>query len=93
MPFAQFGTDPNEVFNVWPEYQIDTEQLKAWQTNRRGCVADRELAARYDWKIGERITLAGTFMPVNLDLELVGVFDSPSTLILCTSTGGSLMSK
>lgn len=77
MPFAQFGTDPQQVFQVWDEYRIDPDQLKAWQENRRGCVVDRRLAAKRGWQIGERIPIKGTFYPFDLDLELVGTFDSP----------------
>ncbi|MFO0915835.1 MAG: ABC transporter permease [Pirellulales bacterium] len=77
MPFAQFATDPEYAFAVWDEYQIDPAQLKAWQTNRQGCVADRRLVERRGWKIGERIPLQGAIYPVALDLELVGVFDAP----------------
>jgi putative ABC transport system permease protein len=77
MPFAQFGTDPKSVFRVWDEFSIDPEQLSAWQKNRNGCVADRRLAEKRKWKIGERIPLQGTFHPFNLDLVLCGVFDSP----------------
>ncbi len=75
--FAQFATDPREVFNVWPEFKIDPEQLAAWQKNRRGCVVDRRLADEKDWKIGERIPLKGTYYPYDLNLEMVGVFDAP----------------
>src|SRR5690606_6872756 len=78
--FAQFGTDPKEVFNVWDEYKIDPEQLKAWQQNRRGCVVDRRLAENRGWKIGDKIPLEGTYYPFNLDLELVGVFDTPQAV-------------
>ena len=77
MPFAQFGTDPKEVFNVWDEFTIDPDQLREWQENRQGCVADYRLAARKGWKIGDRIPLRGTFYTYNLDLVLVGTFDSP----------------
>ena len=81
MSFAQFGTDPQHVFAVWDEYSIPQNELQAWQSNRRGCVVDRRLAARRGWKIGEKIPLKGTFFPVNLDLELVGLFDSPQEVL------------
>lgn len=77
MPFAQFATDAEQVFQVWPEFQIDPAQLAAWQKNRQGCVADRRLAAQRGWKIGERIPLQGTYYQFDLDLELCGTFDSP----------------
>jgi putative ABC transport system permease protein len=75
--FAQFGTDSKEVFNVWAEFNIAPEELKAWQQNRRGCVVDRRLAEEQHWKIGDKIPLKGTYYPFNLDLELVGLFDAP----------------
>ena len=77
MPFAQFGTDPQEAFNVWPELEITAEQLEAWQKDRQGCVADRKLADKFGWKIGDRIPIEGTFYPFDLDLTLRGVFDAP----------------
>jgi putative ABC transport system permease protein len=79
MAFAQFGTDPKHVFNVWPEYVIDPEQLKEFQNDRQACVADRRLANRMKWNIGDRIPLKGTFYDVALDLKLVGLFDAPQT--------------
>ena len=77
MPFAQFATDPDSVFQVWDDFSIDPQQLANWQKIRQGCVVDRRLAAKRGWKIGERIPLQGTYYPTNLDLELVGVFDTP----------------
>lgn len=76
MPFAQFATDPEQAFKVWPDFRIPEDQLKAWQNNRQGCVLDRRIAEKRGWKIGQRIPLKGTFYPVDLDLELVGIFDS-----------------
>ena len=77
MPFAQFATDPEHVFQVWPNFKISPEELKAWQDNRQGCVLDRRIAEKRGWKIGERIPLKGTYYPFDLDLELCGMFDSP----------------
>jgi putative ABC transport system permease protein len=77
MPFAQFATDPNCVFDVWDEFSIDPQQLEAFKDNRRGCVIDRKMAERRGWKVGEKIPLQGTFYPVTLDLECVGLFDAP----------------
>lgn len=77
MPFAQFATDSEQVFQVWPELKITDEELAAFRSNRRGCVIDRRIAEKRDWKIGQRIPLKGTFYPVDLELELVGIFDAP----------------
>jgi len=77
MPFAQFATDPEHVFDVWPEYSIPPEQLEAFKTSRQGCVLDRRIAERRGWKVGDRIPLKGAIYPFDLDLEISGIFDSP----------------
>lgn len=79
MPFAQFATDANSVFDVWNEFTIAPDQLSAWQDNRQGCVVDRRLAARRGWENGERIPLRGTIYTYDLDLVLCGTFDSPQS--------------
>jgi putative ABC transport system permease protein len=75
--FAQFGTDPQEIFSVLTDFHIAPDQLEAWQKDRAGCVVDAELAARHHWKIGDRITLKGVIFPFNLDLTVRGVFTAP----------------
>jgi putative ABC transport system permease protein len=75
--FAQFGTDPKELFQVMTDFHIPPDQLEAWQKDRAGCVADSELAKKYGWKIGDRIPIKGTIFPLNLDLTLRGVYTAP----------------
>ena len=77
MPFAQFATDPEHVFDVWPEYSIPPEQLEAFKANRQGCVLDRRIAERRGWNVGDRVPLKGAIYPFDLDLEISGIFDSP----------------
>jgi putative ABC transport system permease protein len=86
MPFAQFATDPGQVFQVWPDFKIPDDQLAAFQSNKQGCVIDRRIAEKRGWKLGDRIQLKGTFYPVDLDLEL-GFLILPRTRIRCGSTG------
>lgn len=42
--FAQFGTDPEEIFKVATDFKIPDDQLAAWQRDQAGCVVDSELA-------------------------------------------------
>lgn len=79
MAFSQFGTDPKYVFDVWTDYKIDPDQLREFQRDRQACVADRRLAERMGWQLGERIPLQGEIYQFDLDLKLVGLFDSPMT--------------
>jgi len=75
--FAQFGTDPNEIFEVQRDFHISPDELEAWKKDRAGCVADADLAKKFGWKIGDRINIKGTIFPVNLELTLRGIFTAP----------------
>jgi putative ABC transport system permease protein len=75
--FAQFGTDPQEVMQVFREFQMPAEQLTSWQHDRAGCIVDHELAAKHGWKVGDRVYIKGTIFPVNLDLTIRGIFTGP----------------
>lgn len=75
--FAQFGTDPNEIFEVQRDFHIPADQLEAWKRDRAGCVVDAELAKKHGWNIGDRINIKGTIFPLNLELTLRGIFTAP----------------
>jgi putative ABC transport system permease protein len=79
--FAQFGTDPAEIFTVMTDFKIPSDQLADWQHDQAGCVVDSELAKKFGWKIGDRINLRGTIFPVNLDLTIRGIFVAPTPSI------------
>jgi putative ABC transport system permease protein len=74
--FAQFGTDPQEFFDVYKDLHIPPDQLQAWQKDRAGCVVDAELAKKHGWRLGDRLFLKGTIFPMNLELNIRGVFTS-----------------
>jgi putative ABC transport system permease protein len=74
--FAQFGTDPEEFFNVFRDMQLPADQRSAWQHDRQGVIVDDTLAAKYGWKLGDRIVLKGTIYPVDLELYIRGIFTS-----------------
>ena len=75
--FAQFGTDPNEIFEVQKDFHLPPDQLEAWKKDRAGCVVDAELAKKHGWKIGDRIPIKGTIFPLNLELTVRGIFTAP----------------
>ncbi len=75
--FAQFGTDPQEFLQVYPEFQIPQDQVEAWQRDRTGCIVDSLLAAKHGWKIGDRLYIKGTIFPVDLELTIRGLYSAP----------------
>ena len=74
--FAQFGTDPDEFFKTFRDMEMPDDQIKAWQRDRQGVIVDDALATKYGWKLGDRIVLQGTIYPVNLELNIRGIFHS-----------------
>lgn len=75
--FAQFGTDPDEFFKVYKDWKIAPDEVLAWQRDRAGAVVDEDLMKRYGWKVGQRVVVTGTIFPVNLELNIRGVFKAP----------------
>ena len=75
--FAQFGTDPDEFFQVYKDWKISDDEIAAWQHDRAGAVVDSVLAQKFGWKLGQRIIIVGTIFPVNLELNIRGFFTAP----------------
>jgi putative ABC transport system permease protein len=74
--FANFGTDPEEFFKVYRDITISQKEIEDWQHDRQGAIVDDTLAKKYGWKLGDRIVLKGTIYPVNLELNVRGIFHS-----------------
>src|ERR1700677_2986160 len=74
--FARFGTDPDEFFKVFRDMQMPDDQIKAWQRDRQGVIVADTLAAKYGWKLGDRIVIVGDIYPVTLELNIRGIFHS-----------------
>jgi putative ABC transport system permease protein len=72
--FAQFATDPEEYLKVATDKAVPPDQLAAWQHDRAGALVDVELANKMGWKLGDRITLQGTYFPVNPELTIRAMF-------------------
>jgi len=74
--FPRFGTDPDEFFKVYRDMSMPEDQIKAWQRDRQGAIVDDTLAKKYGWKLGDRIFIQGNIYPVNLELNVRGIFHS-----------------
>src|SRR6266481_4735439 len=75
--FAQFGTDPQEIMKVYPEFKIPSAQLEAWQHDRAGAIVGVGLANNFGCIIGVRSYITGDVFPVNLELTIRGIFTPP----------------
>jgi putative ABC transport system permease protein len=75
--FPQMGVNPETVFDVAEDLQISEEDKRAFITDRTGAVAGAKLAKRFGWNRGDKIHLQGTFLPVDLELTLQGIYEAP----------------
>jgi len=79
--FPRFSTDPDSLFEVYPEYKISEAEKAAWKAERTAFIAGKTLADKYHWKIGDQIFIKGDIYPVDVNLTLRGIFtaaDAPS---------------
>jgi putative ABC transport system permease protein len=77
MPFAQFGVDPETFLTVYDEFTVPSDQLKAWKSDRSGCIIGRKLSEERKLKVGDLLPLKGDAYPVDLNLTIRGVYDGP----------------
>jgi putative ABC transport system permease protein len=72
--FPQFAVDGRQYLELYPEYRIPPEQLRAFLLDRKGCVVGRKLAQTYGWKLGDVIPLRGTIFPGNWEFVVRAIF-------------------
>ena len=75
--FAQYATDPDEVFSVVSDWTIAPDQLRAWQRDPAGAAVERRLAATQGWKLGDHLFLRKNLYPVDLELTVRALYDAP----------------
>lgn len=71
--FAQYAVDADCLFDIYPETHADSpEQRDAFVRDRTAALAGTLLRDRFGWKQGDRITLKGTAVPVDVETTIVG---------------------
>jgi putative ABC transport system permease protein len=77
--FANMAVEPEKFLKIYPEFRVPADQANAWLADRQGAIAGRDLAARFGWKVGDRIPLIGTIWQPKQgqvwDFNLVGIYD------------------
>jgi putative ABC transport system permease protein len=77
MTFAQFGVDPDTIFDLYVEYKLPPEQLEAFKQTLDGVVIGRKLASDKKLKVGDKFPLKGVIYEFDMDLTVVGIYDGP----------------
>ena len=72
--FANYAVEAKSYIELYSEYILPQGQKEAFFRDRRGCFVGRKLAERFQWKIGDIITLKGTIFPGNWAFVLRGIY-------------------
>ncbi len=77
------ATNADEMFKVYaPMFKIPPEQLQAMARTRTGAIVAQPLAAKYGWKLGDRVPI-NTYMWAKKDghtdyqFDIVGIYQGP----------------
>ena len=73
--FANYTIDPETVRRVYPEYLIPDDQWAAFLGDRQAALVGKDLAKRFEWKVGERVPLEGTIWQGVWEFNVVGIYD------------------
>jgi putative ABC transport system permease protein len=73
--FPQFAVNGNSYFNLYPEYLIPEQEMKAFRVDRKGCVIGRKLANTYGFKVGDTVPLRGTIYPGTWSFTVRAIYD------------------
>lgn len=72
--FPRIAVGPESYFDLFPEFIIPSDQLKAFWSQRNACLAGRKLIDQYGWKIGDTITITGNIYPGEWRFVLRGIY-------------------
>jgi putative ABC transport system permease protein len=71
------AVDPSPFLEIYPEFVLPAVQVKAWLADRQGVIVGKDLAARYGWKLGDRIPLMSAIWPGKnpWEFNIAGIYD------------------
>jgi putative ABC transport system permease protein len=72
--FAQMAVEDETFFQVFPEFVVPPEQMKAYMDDREGAVVGESLMKRFGWKLGDRVPLKGTIFPGTWEFNIRAVY-------------------
>jgi putative ABC transport system permease protein len=72
--FANLAVEPRTYLELYPEFLLPEDQKQVFLRDRRACIVGRKLAKRFDWKVGDLITLRGTIFSGNWEFVLRGIY-------------------
>jgi putative ABC transport system permease protein len=75
--FPRFAVEPDRLFAVYGDISLPEDQKQAFRQERTACIVGRDLARRLGLQLGDHITIKGDIYPMDAELTVRGIFDSP----------------
>lgn len=72
--FSRMATDPETIFDIYPEFLITKEELATFKKERNSCIIGRDIAKQFNLKIGDILTLEGDIYPGQWDFIVRGIY-------------------
>ncbi|MGE4539148.1 MAG: ABC transporter permease [Desulfovibrio sp.] len=72
--FANFAMEAEEFFQLYPELVVAPKERRAFLADRKAAIIGRKLAKRFNWHIGDTITLRGTIFPGEWPLTIRAIY-------------------
>ena len=73
---AQFASDTDDFFRVYPDIIVPEEQKQAFLQDRSGALVGRTVADRFGWKLGQTIHTGSNLFPTELELTIRAVYEA-----------------
>ena len=58
--FAVMAVDPDVYLDLYPEFKVPPAQATAWKADRQGALVGADVAARFGWKVGDKVPIQAT---------------------------------
>jgi len=72
--FARFAVDKPGFLKVFDDAEIVAGSKEDFLSDRAGCLVGRNIAEKFGWKVGDKVTLKGDFFPVDPELTIRGIY-------------------
>ena len=78
--FTMFAADIETLFAVYSQLKMPKDQYEAMLHTRTGIIASKSIAAKYGWKVGDKIPIGTAIWPkkdgtTSYQFDLVGILD------------------
>ncbi|HZI51575.1 MAG TPA: FtsX-like permease family protein [Terriglobia bacterium] len=73
---------PETFLKIYHEFKLTPEEIKTWQGDRQGAIVGKDLAARYGWKVGDRIPLTSAIWQPRepWQFNISGIYDGEASV-------------